>query len=420
MSKELNVLETRAAEKRQVRFAKVQEMHDLTEKTSFPEEAQKRWNELNAEQKALETEIRSIEETIALQKELRTFTPPPAVEPTKTFSSETRDVAKKAEMENRAFDVFLRGGWTAVNTNEELRTYAPLDTTTSGSAGGYLIPTGFMQELEVKLKAFGGMLNDARTILTSSGNTMNWPTMDDTTNKGSWIAQNGAVNQTNPTFNQVVFSSYLASSDQVLVSVQEVNDAAFDLQGILADAFVTRIGRLTNDAYTTGTGSGQPTGLLNVSGIGSVTNVGDPQTGNTSANSIGIDDLTNVQFAVDPLYQNAPTARYHFNSSTLGTLMKLKDSLGRPLFEVSLTAGVQDTILGRKFTINQSMPSLASGHKPVVFGDFSKYVIRKIGEATVFRYNELYMPNHQIGFQAYLRTDGQCIQPAAFAVITQP
>jgi hypothetical protein len=29
------------------------------------------------------------------------------------------------------------------------------------------------------------------------------------------------------------------------------------------------------------------------------------------------------------------------------------------------------------------------------------------------------MPNHQIGFQAYLRTDGQRLQQAAFALLQQ-
>jgi hypothetical protein len=75
-NKELNTLETRATEKRLLRAAKVQEMHDLTLQTSFPAEAQTRWDALHVEQTALEIEIRTIETTIALQKEMRSFTPP--------------------------------------------------------------------------------------------------------------------------------------------------------------------------------------------------------------------------------------------------------------------------------------------------------------------------------------------------------
>jgi hypothetical protein len=36
------------------------------------------------------------------------------------------------------------------------------------------------------------------------------------------------------------------------------------------------------------------------------------------------------------------------------------------------------------------------------------------------RYNELYMPNHQIGFQAFLRTDSRRLQQAAFALLCNP
>jgi HK97 family phage major capsid protein len=418
-NKELNTLETKAQEKRTLRAAKVQEMHDLSLQTSFPAEAQTRWDALHTEQMALETEIRTIETTIALQKEMRTFTPPPVAVPSQTFT-ETRDAAKSAEIETRAFNAFLSGGWTAVNSNEELRTYAPLDSTQNTGQTGFTIPIQFMQQLEVKMKAYGGMLNDCNTVLSASGSQLLWPIMDDTANSGSWLAENGTANQTNPAFSNVAFTSNLASSDQVLISIQALNDTAFDLSGVLNSAFAVRLGRLLNAAYTNGSGSGQPKGILGVSGIGSVTNVGDPQTGNTSANSIGVDDLNAVQFAVDDAYRNSPKARYHFGSSTLTTLMKLKNSLGNPIFVASVTAGAPDTILGKPYTINYSMPTIASGHKPVLFGDFDKYVIRKVGEAQVFRYNELYMPNKQIGFEAYLRTDGQCIQPAAFAVITQP
>jgi HK97 family phage major capsid protein len=420
MSKELSVLENKIQEKRQLRAAKAQEMFDLSEKTSFPAEAEARHKALYAEQDAIAQEIRMLEETLALQKELRSFTPPPTAQPSQTFSSETRTAAKTSEMEMRAFDTYLRYGATAVTSNEELRTYFALDTTTSNQAGGFIVPTTLVNTLEVKLKAYGGMLQDADVVLTSSGNPMNWPTMDDTANKGSWIGENSAVNQTNPTFAQVAMSSYLASSDQVLVSVQELQDAQFPLDSILIDAFQTRVGRLTNDAYTTGSGSGQPKGITVVSGTNSVTNVGDPIAG-TAQNSVGIDDLFNLQFAVDPLYQNSPKARYHFNSSTLQAIMKLKDSIGRPLWEPSMSSGAQDLLCGKPYTINQSLVSLgASSRKVAVFGDFSKYKIRRVGNITVFRYSELYMPNHQIGFQAYLRTDGQCVQPSAFAVLVTP
>jgi HK97 family phage major capsid protein len=55
----------------------------------------------------------------------------------------------------------------------------------------------------------------------------------------------------------------------------------------------------------------------------------------------------------------------------------------------------------------------------VLFGKFDKYIIRDVLGMTMVRYNELYMPNHQVGFQAYLRTDGNRLQQKAFSLLQQ-
>lgn len=405
-----------AIELRKQRDAKIQEMHSLTDgKTAFAPEAEARWNALDAEQKSLETQINMVERTETLQAEMRKVNPPASAAPGDTRTDDTN----KVELEKRAFDTYIRRGRQAVEQNAELRTYAGLNTNDGGAGGDYTVPTGFQKELEVKLKAFGGMLSVARILNTSIGNTINWPTMDDTSNTGEWLTEAAPVSQLNPAFGQVNLASYLASSKQVLISVQLINDSSFDLEGELSSAFAIRLGRTLNAAYTSGNGSGLPTGLLKSGVISqSATAVGDPQSGNTDLNSVGYDDLDAVQAAVDAAYR--ANGSYMFSDATLQSLKKLKDSLGRPLWISSLTSAAPDTILGKKFVVNYSMPNIAAAAKSVIFGDFSKYIIRNVGGVTMIRYNELYMPNHQVGFQAYLRTDGQCIQPAAFAVLTHP
>jgi len=225
------------------RYNLIQEMHDLTEKTSFPAEAQKRWNDLDGEQKTLETEINTLTRTIELQEEMRSFQKPPANQPgvlPGVVEADIRTDAKQQEaVSKRAFETYVRSGIVACEREfgtPELRTYTGLNTG-SGSQGDFTVPIGFQKELEIKMKAYGGMLNDARVILTSIGNEINWPTVDDTTNKGRWLTENSAVSQTNPTFGQVNLTSNLASSDQVLISVQLLNDSAFDLYKELTDMF---------------------------------------------------------------------------------------------------------------------------------------------------------------------------------------
>ena len=78
-----------------------------------------------------------------------------------------------------------------------------------GSAGGYLIPQGFSNMLEEAKKWFGGIEGTVDRFETGTGNPMPWPTLNDTTNKGRIIGQNVQVIETDLTFNQVIFNAYI-------------------------------------------------------------------------------------------------------------------------------------------------------------------------------------------------------------------
>ena len=448
-------------ELRQQRAALVQEMHDLTEKTSFPAESQARWKELDNQQKELEGRINALESQTRLDEEMRSFNAPPAAQPgagngggsqltqrakyTRDLSMFTPEQRTAFEMRNseeyhRSFWCFMqnRTAQPASILNEmlavEQRAYGGLGDAGSGTDGYYLVPIGFQREIEVRLISFGGMRRNCRILPTSTGNVLNWPTEDDTANIGNWVAESGSVSQANPVFGNVQFNAYLASSKQVLVSVQMLQDSAFDLESNLADRFGIRLARVCNAGYTTGTGSGQPNGLLTaIEGDSSplvVTAVGDSNNDGSGSedgsNSIGSDDLANLIAELDPMYR--VNAKFMMHWSVIDYLRKLKDKYGRPLWEVSIAQGVPDKIYGYPYDWNADMQAWTQGAAEsgamaskytVLFGDFSKYVIREVGGITMVRYNELYMPNHQVGFQAYLRTDGERIQQQAFALLQQ-
>lgn len=446
------VMNQKSKELRQQRSKLIEEMHDLTEKTSFDDEAQKRWKAKDAEQKALKAQIDAIEATSELRTEMEKVQAPPLAQPgaaaaalseaeQRVLENPAEKMAKelRAKLEGpdykNAFFEYVRWGdrgmsqaasRTLETINRELRSYTGMNVGT-GSQGGYTVPIGFQRELEIKMKAYGRMRANARLVNTSTGNTLDWPTMDDTANSGHWVAENAAVSQTNPSFGQIQFFAYLGSSDQVLVSVQLLQDSAFDMEAELADAFGIRLGRLTNAGYTTGTGSTQPTGLVYgiqndtspniVNAIGSNSN--DGITGNTEANSVGSDDLDNLVAAVDPSYRQ--DGMYMMHWKTIDFLRKLKDKYGRPLWTAGLAEKEPDRIWGYPFDWNADMDQIGAGKYPIVFGAIkTKYIIRDVAGFTMVRYNELYMPNHQVGFQAFLRTDGNRIQPAAFSLLYNP
>ena len=438
-----------AQELRQQRGKLVQEMHDLTKNDATWNakseagkfEAQERWAELNGKQEALKRQIEAIEASEKLSAEMEAVKVPPQPQIESAISergdifteAQTRALAIISDEEYRkGFVDFVRTGSRSEKFGKlakEARTYAGLSTG-SATAGETLIPVGFQRELEETMKMYGGMRRNCRIVPTSTGNALHWPTVDDTANQGRFIAEAGAISQTNPTFGEVVYNAYLASSDQVLVSVQLLQDSAFNIESELAHLLGIRLGRLTEAAYTTGGGTTLPTGLitsiladsspLTTTASGSSTN--DGVSTNTGANSIGSDDLAAIIAQVDPSYRVG--AKFMAHWSIIDYLKKVKDKYGRPLFVPSVGEGQPDKIFGYPYDWNAGMDAAVSGlpaasKNTVLFGDFSKYIIRDVLGMTLMRFNELYMANHQVGFSAFLRTDGLRLQQKAFSLLVQ-
>ena len=75
-----------------------------------------------------------------------------------------------------------------------------------------------------------------------------------------------------------------------------------------------------------------------------------------------------------------------------------------------MQAGVPDRLLGYKYVINQSMANAqAQSAKIILFGDFSKYKIRDVAGIRLVRLDELFAQTDQVGFVAFLRSDGQLL-----------
>jgi HK97 family phage major capsid protein len=275
----------------------------------------------------------------------------------------------------------------------------------SGSVGGYTVADEQMQSLEKALLEFGGMRQVSRVIRTETGADLPFPMMDDTSNKGAILNENTQVSEVAVAFGQTVLNSYKYTSKLVLVSVELLQDSSINAAEVIGSALGERLGRITNDHYTTGTGS-QPNGVVTASTLGATGTTG--QTG-----TIIYNDFIDLEHSVDPAYRN--NARFMFNDSTLKVIKKIRvpqfsgDTAGQPLWQPGGARGSPNTILGYPYTINQSMASMTASAKSVLFGDFSKYVIRDVRGFTLVRLDERYADYHQVGFLAFLRTDGDLL-----------
>jgi HK97 family phage major capsid protein len=362
-----------------------------SEAMSVAESNPTKFDSLMKEVDALAATIERVERSEKLDAELRTTVRPPldAVGSNGEARGGKVDEARTAEA-RAAFNKYIRTG-----DANELRTYTPMSDSVQGA---FIVPQGFQYELEQALKAYGGMFQVARILPTPTGNTLLWPTSNDTAVLGEQVAENTQVSQANPTLANVQLNAWKWSTKMVNVSNELLQDSAFDVEAYLRELFVARLGRILNQRFTIGVGTTEPMGVTVAATAGPTAEV---------AGQVSYDDLVELEHSVDPAYRQG--AKFMLHDRTLKAIKKLKDSQGHPLWVAGVGSSAPDTILGYSYVINQDMPVIATGAKQMLFGALNKYIIRSVKELAIVRLNERFAELGQTAFIGFARYDGNLI-----------
>jgi HK97 family phage major capsid protein len=259
--------------------------------------------------------------------------------------------------------------------------------------------------------AYNGPRRVARVIRTDTGNPLDWPTFDDTSNIGEQLGEAADMGSSvDPVIGTLILNSYKYSSKPVLMSHELIQDSAFNMGNEVATALGVRLGRIQAQRFTTGTGSGQPHGIVTASTLGKTA---------ASATAIAADEILDLIHSIDPAYRSGPSVGFMLNDSSVLAIRKLKDGNGQYLWQPGMQTGTPDSIFARPYTVNQEMESIATAKKTVLFGDMSKFVIRDVSSLRFYRLEELYRAKDQTGFVAFLQSDSELIQPAAVKHLVQ-
>ena len=297
------------------------------------------------------------------------------------YNLERRREARKAAIESRAYQKI------------NLTTAGVKDA--DGSLGGYTVPDEMMGPLDQALLQWGGMRQSSTILSTSTGADLPIPMVNDTSQKGEIIAENIAVNEQEASFSQLVLGSYKYSSKMIRVSLELVNDSAINLPVYLGEALGTRLGRIQNDHFTTGTGTSQPRGIVTAAANSSITA--------GTAGALAYSEIMGLKHTVDPAYRT--NGQFMMADATLKKMKLMADSQNRPLWLPSLLPGEPPTFDGDTYIVNQSMPSTAAT-KGLIYGDLSKYIIREVSGIELMRLDERYAEYYQTAFLAFMRCDG--------------
>jgi HK97 family phage major capsid protein len=244
------------------------------------------------------------------------------------------------------------------------------------------------------------------TVNTAAGNTFNIPTIDDTAvtttahTEGTQPTDDGGKDAT---FAQKTLSAYAFDTEWLRWSAELNTDSVLNMESLLGELLGERMGRTANTALTTGSGSSAVEGIVTASTLGKTA---------AATAAITSDEILDLIHSVDPAYRASPRTAIMMNDSTLSAVRKLKDGNGNYLWAMgNYQAGVPASLLGYNVVINQAMDSLATAKKVMIFGDMSKFYVRKVGAPSIYVARERFAPD--FGILGYIRFDGCLVNTAA-------
>lgn len=279
---------------------------------------------------------------------------------------------------------------------------------TTAGAGGYTVPTELAAVVDKTMAIWGPMYDEniCTVINTAGGNPLDFPKVDDTTvamaqhTEASAMTDDGGVDAT---FTQMTLGAFAYDTEWIQISMELLQDSAVNIEQFIGELLGERIARRVNTELTIGDGTGDPLGIVAASAAGKTS---------ASATAFIADEIIDLLHSVNPAYRSSPKARFMFNDTTLSQIRKLKDGNGQYIWTMGdIRIGEPGTLLGQPYSVNNAMVNAATGTKPIVYGDFSKYYVRKVGAPVIGVRREYYWPN--IGMAGIVRLDGDLIQTSA-------
>ncbi len=371
-------------EQRATIFSQIDELRKATDGREMNTEEREKWDTLIADYDRADQAVEAEERFVDIERK--------QVEGRYQQSQGAEGKQKEAEYRS-AFTDYLMHGVTGISA--ESRATIEERAGITGLSGGVIIPKSLASSIEVALKNYGGMFEAGEIFTTESGNDLIMPTIDDTAAKATIVAEYQQSTKRAPSFGSATLKAYTYRTPIIPVSLELLQDSAFDLDSLLSGLLAESFGRGINEDLTVGTGTGKPKGI--------VTAATECAT-KAAATSITLDNLIDLIKSVDAAY--AQRGKFMFNRNTLWELAKVKDKNGRYIWQEGAKDGTPASLFGKGYILNDDMADIGANAASVLFGDFSKYKIRMVQNFKVVRLNELLAEYLSIGLFGFARVDG--------------
>ena len=184
------------------------------------------------------------------------------------------------------------------------------------------------------------------------------------------------------------------------------NNSVFSVTDFIVNQMADEIASWIEGQLLNGTGSSQAQGALNTTN-----NV-------TAASSTAVtaDELIGLQAKVKQAFQG--NACWTMHPDTFTAIKKLKDGNNRYLLQDDVTSEFPYRLLGKPVYLSDNMPTMASGNKAILYGDYSGLSVNMRENISVEVLREKYATQHAIGVVSWFEFDSKVTDHQKLATMT--
>ncbi|WAJ30959.1 phage major capsid protein [Antarcticirhabdus aurantiaca] len=256
-------------------------------------------------------------------------------------------------IERRAFTNFLRLGEGRMAADEVRALIVGDDT-----KGGYLAPAEFQAEVIRGIVEISPIRQAVRVGSTGAGSVI----LPKLTGRptAQWVGEDEDRPETTQTYGQIEIPIHEIAC-YIDVSLRLLEDAAINVESEISAELSQEFAGKEASAFSNGDGAKKPVGIQRMP---------IPEVVNGHATNLSVDALISLMFGMPQAYRNVGS--WLMNGTTVAAVMKVKDVGGNYIWQPSIADGRPATLLGRPIIEDPTMPDIASGAFPIIYGDFSK------------------------------------------------
>jgi HK97 family phage major capsid protein len=377
------------------------------EKRELTEDEEKRYDVLDEELNGINDEIAKREKTEGRRKrvdEERAKLDASVNKPTDAPAVHTEERGEvDPEKEFRGIGEILH---SVVYKPNDPRLNALYDTReqsmADGVAGGFMIPKQFMDELMGVTPDTNSLRQRCRVIPAGSppDAAISIPVLDQTADENmyggvqvDWIEEGGTKPETDARFQEIELkpkevAGHIVATDKLLR-----NWTAAD--SILGQLLMNAKNGAEDYAVYTGSGVGQPLGVLNAQARINVTRAG--------VNAISYDDVVNM---LARLLRRGGNPVWFCNQTIIPQLANLTDTNNNNIFVFDASQGMADTLMGFPIIYNERVNSLGSvGDLSLL--DMSNYLLKEGSGPFIATSEHVHFTRNKTVIKMFWNVDGQ-------------